>query len=78
MLAAACRAKALEAGIYVGRRNVERLHSMERTHLINAVLASLAANEAPEITGPLTSELVRRGLEGAAMREARRRTHGQR
>lgn len=74
MMSRATRLKALEAGYYEGRAGRQHLGEMHRSHLINAVLHSLAANDPEGITRPLTEELVRRGLQDEALAEAERRS----
>lgn len=73
-LTAACRAKALEAGIYAARDGrriaVARMHD---AHLINALLRALVDGEPEVITRPLAREICRRGLEDATRAEAQRR-----
>jgi hypothetical protein len=44
-----------------------RVEEMPAPHLINALLKALAAAEPRSIIDPLTRELVRRGLEDAAL-----------
>lgn len=69
-----CRAKALEAGLWQTSSGVMiRVEEMPAPHLINALLKALAAAEPRSIIDPLTRELVRRGLEDAALQEASRR-----
>lgn len=69
------RAKALADGQYVyGDGHVATLASLHDAHLVNALLASLAAGEPAGITEPLTVEVDRRGLRGRAMEKAEQRT----
>lgn len=75
-LTTACRAKALEAGLWqTADGSMTPVATMRGTHLINALLKSLAAGDPTTITQPLAREVKRRGLEPAAEAEARRRTN---
>jgi hypothetical protein len=73
-LTAACRAQALKAGLWQSANGAMiPIERMPAPHLINALLKALAAAEPRSIIDPLTRELVRRGLEDAAMTAASRR-----
>ena len=69
----AARAKALEAGWYESRRGRLALRTLHDAHLVNALLATLAARDPVAITRPLAAEVARRGLREAALAQAARR-----
>ena len=77
-LTAACRAKALEAGIWQrhdGR--FEKLRKMNNDHLVNALLRALLEGEPETITRPLAAEIKRRRLVRYAQRICAERMQGQ-
>lgn len=75
-LTTACRAKALEAGLWQSADGTMiQVWKMRAPHLINALLKSLASGDPTTITQPLAREVQRRGLEAAAEAEARRRSN---
>lgn len=71
MLTRACRIRALQCGQWQ-RSNGEivAVRRMHPAHLVNALLAALAAGEPRGITDPLAAEVVRRKLTNDALREA--------
>lgn len=74
MVSFARQAEALASGGWVtahGRHIV--LRTMNDSHLINALLKSLADKAPEDVVQPLAREVSRRGLRGAAMTEAERR-----
>lgn len=76
-LAAGSRTKALEAGLWQGRdARMYRLATMNPRHLVNALLAALAAGEGANVTRPLTEAVVARNLVGLAEAVALERSTG--